>query len=173
MRHASPVGCASPHSSTLGGSSESNALLPVGSEEGQPAQRPTLGEDVAEVGAFLVSHVENLLDGAQNGLAPVTALVAGDGASHFDTLREGSDDESLRAADSLTKALVTEMGRVNSKEGVLVCGVCCLPSTSMTTRWRSLKAGGSPSADEEAACRWTGSVGCAGRRCRRAGRPAG
>jgi hypothetical protein len=87
---------------------------------GQPASRPTLGEDVAEVSDFLVSHVENLLEGAQSSLAPLTALVASDGNSHFDTLREGSDEEFLTAADSLTKTLVTEMGRVN-KDGVLVC----------------------------------------------------
>ncbi len=88
---------------------------------GQPASRPTLGEDVAEVSDFLVSHVENLLEGAERKLAPVTSLVASDGNSHFDTLRQGTDEEFVAAADSLTKTLVAEMGRVNSKEGVLVC----------------------------------------------------
>lgn len=88
---------------------------------GQAASRPTLGEGVEEVSDFLVSHVKNLLEGASSGLAPQTALLAGAGTSPFDDLAAGSDDEFLAAADSLTKALVTEMGRVNSKEGVLVC----------------------------------------------------
>jgi hypothetical protein len=88
---------------------------------GQPAARPRLGKDVVEVSAFLVSHVESLLAGASSGTAPIAELGTGGVSNHFDVLRDGSEQEFLDAADTLTKSLVSEMSRVNSKEGVLVC----------------------------------------------------
>jgi hypothetical protein len=87
----------------------------------QPVVRPTMGPDVEEVSAFLVSHVRNLLGGSASDLAPLVTFTDAQRRHVFEQLSNGTDEEFLTAATGLTRGLVTEMSRVNSKEGVLVC----------------------------------------------------
>jgi hypothetical protein len=86
-----------------------------------PVALPALSADVDEVSGFLVSHVEELLKGADSHAAPITSVLDQARKARFEELRTGTNAEFLAAAHSLTTDLVSQMGRVNSKEGVLVC----------------------------------------------------
>jgi hypothetical protein len=94
--------------------------LSVVRRDASPAA-PALAEDVDAVSDFLVSHVDELLKGAVNSTAPVTSFIDAAKQKRLDDLRTGTDDEFLRAAESLTRDLASQMARVNSKPGVLVC----------------------------------------------------
>lgn len=88
---------------------------------GQPVAPPKMGPDVDEVSAFLVSHMENLREGATTGLAPFVTFRDPDDRVCFGMLSDGSDADFLTAAEALTRRLHAEMSHVNSKPGVLVC----------------------------------------------------
>lgn len=88
---------------------------------GHAPTRPVLGEGIEGVSPFLVSHMDDLLDGAHRDRAPRTRIPVQVNRDRLEALRMGSDEDFLDAASDLAHALSNEMSHVNAKDGVLVC----------------------------------------------------
>lgn len=88
---------------------------------GHAPSKPALGEGIDGVSPFLVSHMDDLFDGAHRDRAPRTKIPVDVNRDRFEALRVGPDEDFLAAADELAHSLSKEMSHVNAKDGVLVC----------------------------------------------------
>lgn len=88
---------------------------------GHGPSRPVLGDGIEGVSPFLVSHMDDLLDGAHRDRAPRTNFPSDVDRRRLDAIRVGSDEDFLDAANQLAQGLSNEMSHVNARDGVLVC----------------------------------------------------